>query len=249
MKKLLILLYFFSIICFSQKDTTRSEISKLPTGRKTNQLINYKQIIIPASLIVTGSLLRNSQTNLDVKKYRDQEFSNFKTESDDYFQYVPFVLTYSGNYLGFKSKHGNKQMFTNHIVSSLIMSATVIGIKKMVGDLRPDYTAFNSFPSGHTTNAFNLAMMQYLEYKDDNLWFASSGFVFAITTGLFRVLNDRHWLSDVVAGSGIGMLTSLIVFHWSPFNFDNKKEKQTSLIYFPVVGEKFAGVGLQLNFR
>jgi membrane-associated phospholipid phosphatase len=38
------------------------------------------------------------------------------------------------------------------------------------------------------------------EYKDSNLWYASSGFVFAITTAILRIANNKHYSSDVLAG-------------------------------------------------
>lgn len=31
--------------------------------------------------------------------------------------------------------------------------------------------------------------------------------LFALFTGIFRTLNDKHWVGDVVAGAGIGILT------------------------------------------
>jgi hypothetical protein len=44
------------------------------------------------------------------------------------------------------------------------------------------------------------------EYKDVSIWYGISGYVVATGTGFFRMYNDRHWLTDVAAGAGIGIL-------------------------------------------
>jgi hypothetical protein len=39
----------------------------------------------------------------------------------------------------------------------------------------------------------------FQEYKDSNLWYASSGFVFATATAILRIANNKHYSSDVLA--------------------------------------------------
>lgn len=74
-----------------------------------------------------------------------------------------------------------------------------------------------SFPSGHTSIAFTNAALLYYEYKDSNVWYASSGFLFATATGVLRIANNKHYTSDVLAGAGIGFASGLIVSYWNPF--------------------------------
>jgi membrane-associated phospholipid phosphatase len=45
---------------------------------------------------------------------------------------------------------------------------------------------------------------------------ASSGYIIAATTGYLRIRNNKHWLSDVVAGAGTGILSTRLVYHFYP---------------------------------
>jgi len=68
------------------------------------------------------------------------------------------------------------------------------------------------------------------EYKDVNIWYGISGYVVATGTGLFRMYNNRHWLSDVIMGAGIGILSTKVAYWAYPFVnkllFCSKKEKK-----------------------
>ncbi|MCH4829494.1 phosphatase PAP2 family protein [Flavobacterium columnare] len=204
-----------------------------------------KKMMIPTALIVSGVILRNPAWRNQLLDFKNQLFgTSFSTKIDDYIQYIPIVQTLGGKTIGIESKHGYKQIITNQIVSNAISAAIVHGLKNSVGDLRPDGSAKNSFPSGHAATAFTNAMLQYLEYKDSNKWYAASGFLFATATGVLRVANTRHWPGDVAAGAGIGMASAIVVHYWSPFKWDQtKKDKRMSYIAYPILNEKTYGLG------
>lgn len=208
---------------------------------------SYKQLIIPSALIVGGTLMRNSSVNADVKAFRDQNFGSFHTSFDDYFQYSTVLLTFGGNYMGFKSEHSNARMASNLLVSKLLLTAVALPLKNNIGDLRPDNSGANAFPSGHTAAAFNCATLHFLEYKNDNIWFASAGFLVATTTGGMRILNNRHWLSDITAGAGIGMGTAILTYYFNPLTFEFKKENRVS--FCPSYLDNKAGLALNYNFK
>lgn len=64
----------------------------------------------------------------------------------------------------------------------------------------------SSFPSGHTTGAFAAATVFSLEYKDKKLVpFISYGF--ATLIGLSRITENKHWLTDIIAGAALGYIT------------------------------------------
>ena len=48
----------------------------------------------------------------------------------------------------------------------------------------------NSFPSGHTANAFCGAELMRIEYGN---WVGLAGYAVAVTTGVMRMYNERHW--------------------------------------------------------
>ena len=70
----------------------------------------------------------------------------------------------------------------------------------------------NSFPSGHTYMAFAGAELLRKEYGSDYPWRAIAGYTIATLVGLMRVRNNRHWVGDVLAGAGLGILTTDLVY-------------------------------------
>lgn len=71
---------------------------------------------------------------------------------------------------------------------------------------RPDGSNNKSFPSGHTATAFMAATMLHKEYGGRSPWYSIAGYSMATVTGVSRMLNNKHWLSDVLVGAGIGIL-------------------------------------------
>jgi membrane-associated phospholipid phosphatase len=67
-----------------------------------------------------------------------------------------------------------------------------------------------SFPSGHTTVAFAAATVYALEYKDKP-WVPIICYTSASLIGLSRITENKHWLTDVVAGAALGYLTGKLV--------------------------------------
>ncbi len=72
--------------------------------------------------------------------------------------------------------------------------------------------AYNSFPSGHTTSVFALCSMLSICYQKPS--FQVLFFLVAIITGLTRVYLLQHYLIDVIAGSFIGVLSSILLYYW-----------------------------------
>lgn len=62
-------------------------------------------------------------------------------------------------------------------------------------------TSYSSFPSGHTTVFFALAMTTYLYHKRLGYFF----FGCAVLIALSRVVSGVHYPVDIVAGTGIGI--------------------------------------------
>jgi membrane-associated phospholipid phosphatase len=73
---------------------------------------------------------------------------------------------------------------------------------------RPDLGDHHAFPSGHTATAFMCAEFLRQEYKDVSPWIPAVGYAAATATGVLRVYNNKHWISDVIAGAGFGVLST-----------------------------------------
>jgi len=218
MKTKLITLLFLLLV-FIGKAQSKDTIASIKNQGK----ISYKQFIAPVALITSGTLLLNSALNDDLQSNANKLFGeDFNTTADNYLPFVPVAQIYLGKSFGFKPKNNFKQQTINIIVANVIDAAVFTTLKYTVKEERPDQSDDLSFPSGHTAIAFTNAALLYYEYKDSNLWYASSGFLFATATGILRIANNKHYTSDVLAGAGIGLASGLIVSFW-------KKEKNNGL--------------------
>jgi membrane-associated phospholipid phosphatase len=101
--------------------------------------------------------------------------------------------------------------------------------------LRPDGSAKNSFPSGHTSFAFTLAEVLHQEYKDKPFIYIS-GYALATTVGAMRILNNKHWFTDVMVGAGIGMAATKLIYATHQY-----KWKMNKGVFLPIIGGNQAG--------
>ena len=102
-------------------------------------------------------------------------------------------------------------------LSYLLGTGVNTGIKYSTRVLRPDCSAHNSFPSGHTMTAFVGAEILRREYGREHPWLAVGGYTVAAAVGMLRMSNNRHWMADVFAGAGIGMLSTSLVYWTYPY--------------------------------
>ena len=85
-------------------------------------------------------------------------------------------------------------------VSFLAMETTVLGLKTLIKEERPDKSDDNSFPSGHTAAAFSGATFIHKRY---GLKQAIVPYLLASFTGFSRIYANKHHLHDVLAGAAI----------------------------------------------
>ena len=181
-----------------------------------------KSMILPVSLVVTGVVVK--ETNFREYFQEKVQSSNFRTTTmiDDYLQYAPIAQMYIADIYSSKTKNEVFQQSKNLVIAEIFTAIIVQSIKHTVNIQRPNGHDF-SFFSGHTSQAFTGATALYLEYKDSNKLYALSGYGFSTATGILRVTNNKHWLSDVIVGAGIGIFSARLVWYinplqnWKPF--------------------------------
>ena len=69
--------------------------------------------------------------------------------------------------------------------------------------------------------AFTSATLLSLEYGERYPWLPPVSYGLASITGLGRILNNRHWIGDVVTGAGLGILSGHIGYWISDRLFGN----------------------------
>lgn len=159
----------------------------------------------------------------DIRKVNNDINSGFHNRADDYIQYAPMLLTYGLKATGYEGRSQWGRLLASNALSAAIMAGLVNGIKYTAAEERPDGSTSNSFPSGHTATAFMAATILHKEYGlTRSLWYSVGGYAVATGIGAFRVMNNRHWVSDVLTGAGIGILSTELGYALSDLIFKDK---------------------------
>ena len=170
----------------------------------------------------------NPNTKIRLIKY------NFHNEIDNYTQYVPLALTIGLKLGGVESRSDWPRFWASSAASAAIMAGLVNGIKYTASEMRPDGSTRNSWPSGHTATAFMAATILHKEYgMTRSAWYSVGAYTLATATGVMRVLNNRHWISDVLSGAGIGILSVELGYGLMDLLFKNRGLQRGDLGSFP----------------
>ncbi len=164
-------------------------------------------------------------------KKNTQLLTDFKTSIDDYTQYFGPALTVGLKLGGYEGRSDWPRFAASAAMSYGIMAALVNGIKYTAKEMRPDGSTANSWPSGHTATSFVGATILHKEYGlTRSPWFSVAGYGVATATGVMRVLNNRHWVSDVLSGAGIGIMSTELAYALSDVFFKGKGLLRNDLV-------------------
>lgn len=171
--------------------------------------ITIQSFIIPAGLITTGALGISGKFIIPdekIKRARDRNFATFHTSLDNYLQFAPMAAGYAA--LINNKQHSFWKYTEKVVVTEVVVNAFVQSVKHITKVPRPDDGSPTSFPSGHTAQAFAGAVIFSDEFAQHNVWLAIASYTSATAVGMLRILNNRHWASDVIAGAGFGMASA-----------------------------------------
>ena len=181
-------------------------------------------------LFVAGLALKGDKAMFRVNAKADQGgkrntqlLTDFKTGIDDYTQFFGPAMVVGLKLGGYEGRSDWPRLLASAGMSYLIMAGLVNGIKYTAKEMRPDGSTANSWPSGHTATAFVGASLLHKEYGlTRSPWWSVAGYGVATATGVMRVLNNRHWISDVMSGAGIGIMSTELGYALCDLMFKQK---------------------------
>ena len=187
------LLFLFELIASSDLYGQAISINQIKSG------ISYTINNNPSNLILIGGLLGSGiSTKYDDKiqeVYQGEILGKSGAKLGDYWGIAGQFIILS------RLKLGSDEF--NYATSAIIANGLcTYGIKFITGRIRPDGANRRSFPSGHTSSSFLAATIA------DDLYGSKIGvpaYLLAGLTGLSRIHDNKHYLSDVIFGAGLGI--------------------------------------------
>lgn len=187
------LLLLFELIASSDLYGQAISINQIKSG------ISYTINNNPSNLILIGGLLGSGiSTKYDDKiqeVYQGKILGKSAAKLGDYWGIAGQFIILS------RLKLGSDDF--NYATSAIIANGLcTYGIKFITGRIRPDGANRRSFPSGHTSSSFLAATIA------DDLYGSKIGvpaYLLAGLTGLSRIHDNKHYLSDVIFGASLGI--------------------------------------------
>ena len=216
--------------------------------------VSLRSVLIPSAMIGYGAFAISSRElrkiNEEVKEAVWANRANGSTlKLDNFALLAPAAAVYALNFAGVKGRNNFLDRSFIYGMSNLIGTGITSSVKRMSGVMRPDSSNRLSFPSGHTSKAFIAAEFLRQEYKHRSPWYGVAGYAVAVGTGFLRMYNNKHWFNDVVAGAGVGILSTRISYWLYPklkgAFFRNSK---TQTVVLPAYQEGALGLGLVHRF-
>ena len=180
----------------------------------------YQMTYIGVQLIGGGLIVKREDDHF--RGLRNEYLPRFNRHLDDYMQYAPAAVMLGMKVAGVQSRSSWGRMLVSDAFSALLMGGVVNTLKQTTNVERPDGSNKHSFPSGHTATAFMTATMFTKEYGHKSPWVGVGAYSVATATGLMRMANNKHWLSDVLTGAGIGILSTEVGYYFADLIFREK---------------------------
>ncbi|HEY5407442.1 MAG TPA: phosphatase PAP2 family protein [Ginsengibacter sp.] len=189
----------------------------------------------PGTLVIPGTFLIYAGLKPFIKgieKLDDTIYTNIKTNhagfhtnAEDYLMWAPSASLYFLDACKVKTKHNFKEHLVLDAGSIIIAGGVGYAMRLISRNINVYKTYGTKFPSGHTANAFRSAELFHQELKDNNKLISYSGYVVATAVGVLRIYNKDHLLTEVLAGAGLGILSTKLTY-WI---FDKVKDKKKQI--------------------
>ena len=196
------------------------EMAMASTGEVLDSVALYRMTFVGTPLIVTGFIMKGEDTHF--RSLRFDYAKKFHRPFDNYTQFLPAAVMLGMKAAGVESRDSWGRMLASDAFSAAIMAGVVNTMKTTTHVMRPDGSNEHSFPSGHTATAFMTATMLTKEYGHISPWVGIGSYTMATATGLMRMANNKHWLSDVLTGAGVGIISTEVGYYLADLIFKEK---------------------------
>lgn len=225
-------------------------------ARMDTTVFNANALIAPGMLIGVGTLMHCfSHDGLDLyvqqaawKVHAEWGSIPYYYEFFRFLPAMPLVLDLGLGLAGAKARHGFWDRTIEAGIAFALAGGTTLLMKQIIDSPRPDGTTNDSFPSAHACTAFAGAELVRMEYG----WgWGAAAYVMATGVAMLRMYHDRHWLSDVLFGAGLGILCAQ-AGHWllepAKQALGLNRNVQVSMTPYVDPFSKSYGAGLAFNF-
>ena len=175
-----------------------------------------RQLAVPTVLLGVAVLSTKGvdllKIDAPIQAAVQRHFPQFQTTIDDQLRHVPAVATLGLSLAGVKGEHSTVNQGVIFFLAYTINNTLTSNLKTLTHVERPYGNDFSSFPSQHTSAAFAAATFLHREYGGRSIWYSIGGYSVATATAALRVLGNKHWASDVLAGAGLGILSTELAY-------------------------------------
>ena len=198
-----------------QQPTQSLDTLAQPNSSKSNYL-KPTALIIPGTFLVYSGLkpFISGIGNLDDDIFTQIKKNDpgFHTNAEDYLMWTPSASVYVMDAFKTKTRHTFKEHLILDAGSIVITGGIGYAMRLISRNINVYTTQDTKFPSGHTANAFRGAEILHQELKYKSKLLSYSGYLVATTVGVLRIYNKDHLLTGVLAGAGLGILSSKLTY-------------------------------------
>lgn len=186
---------------------------------------DWLPVIVGGTLIGAG--LTEHAFSHAYSKRLDSAFPQSHGQWTDWGRFAPKLLQIGLTLTGQQGRYSNSRVVLSDAIGLLSLAGATSLLKNSVGQLRPDATDRNSFPSGHAAVAFLTAAMLDEEYGHLSPLITMGGYALSTATAFDRARANRHYAGDVLMGAGLGMLSARLGYWIGHLIYGNKGIVQT----------------------
>lgn len=180
----------------------------------------FRRTVVPAALLTLAVLGTEKVDAMETDEALRREVRahvRIRTNIDDQLRNVPAYASLGLSLAGVKGRHNTLNQALLFGLTYTINNTLTSNLKQLTHVTRPLGNSFDSFPSQHASAAFSAAALLHKEYGSRSLWYSAGGYTIATATGALRIAKDNHWLSDVMAGAAVGMISTELAYWAYPW--------------------------------